>query len=338
MFWVPLAPLRDPELVLEAAGQALGAKDGLAEHIADKSLLLLFDNFEHVDRGRRRARRAARSLPQPAAARHQPGAAPPSGRAGVPGAAARARGRNRALPRPGACRRSRLRRDACRAGALRPAGAPPARARAGGGTRPRPLPRAAPRPALADGSTCSRQAAASTHASRRCGRRSSGATTCSTEDEQRLFARLAVFRGGCTLESAEEVCDADLDTLQSLVDKSLVRVREDDRFWMLETIREYAAERLEESGEADELRRRHAEHFLALAEEAEPYAREVDGNGSIASSRKHDNLRAALDWFEASGETQLVLRLAGALSRLLGSEGPPGRGAPAARGRARGRR
>src|SRR5207302_2578822 len=63
------------------------------------------------------------------------------------------------------------------------------------------------------------------------------------EDEQRLFARLAVFVGGSTLDSAEEVCDADLDTLQSLVDKSLVRVREGERFWMLETIREYAVER-----------------------------------------------------------------------------------------------
>ena len=58
-------------------------------------------------------------------------------------------------------------------------------------------------------------------------------------EEQRLFARLAVFAGGCTLEAAEEVCDADLDTLQSLVEKSLVR-RTGDRFWMLETIREHA--------------------------------------------------------------------------------------------------
>ena len=64
--------------------------------------------------------------------------------------------------------------------------------------------------------------------------------------------------------------DADLDTLESLVDKSLVRVRAGDRFWMLETIREYAVERLEASGEVEELRRAHAEWFLALAEQAEP--------------------------------------------------------------------
>ncbi len=75
------------------------------------------------------------------------------------------------------------------------------------------------------------------------------------EDEQRLFRRLAVFRGGCTLETAEAVCDADLDTLASLLDKSLVRRRTgrlgEERFWMLETIREFAVEQLEASDEAD---------------------------------------------------------------------------------------
>ena len=75
------------------------------------------------------------------------------------------------------------------------------------------------------------------------------------EREQRLFATLCVFRGGCTLESAEAVCDADLDTLASLLDKSLLRRRTgrlgEERYWMLETIREFAAERLEEAGGAE---------------------------------------------------------------------------------------
>jgi hypothetical protein len=72
-----------------------------------------------------------------------------------------------------------------------------------------------------------------------------------TQEEQQLFVRLAVFAGGCTYEAAEEVCDADPDTLQSLLDKSLVRKRDSEagpRYWTLETIREYAA-RLEESSE-----------------------------------------------------------------------------------------
>ena len=74
-----------------------------------------------------------------------------------------------------------------------------------------------------------------------------------SEHEQALFRRLSVFRGGCTLDSAEEVCDADLDTLASLLDKSLVRKRTgtlgEARFWMLETIKEFARERLAESGD-----------------------------------------------------------------------------------------
>src|SRR4029077_10298081 len=81
------------------------------------------------------------------------------------------------------------------------------------------------------------------------------------EREQHLFARLAVFGGGCTFEDAEAVCDADVDTLGSLLDKNLLR-RDESRYAMLETIREFALERLEEARDAEDVRRRHAEHFL----------------------------------------------------------------------------
>ncbi len=93
------------------------------------------------------------------------------------------------------------------------------------------------------------------------------ATTCSFAEEQPLFARLGVFAGGCTLAAAEAVAEADVDTIQSLVEKSLLR-HTDGRFWMLETIREYAVERLEEHPDSGELRRGYAEFFLALAESA----------------------------------------------------------------------
>jgi predicted ATPase/class 3 adenylate cyclase len=113
-------------------------------------------------------------------------------------------------------------------------------------------------------------------------------------DEQQLFARLSVFSGGCTLEAAEEVCDAELDGLESLLDKSLLR-RSDGRFWMLETIREFAAGKLDEHGEPDELRAAHAAHFTSLADKAGP---ELDGaaaQGWIARlGTDHDNFRAAL--------------------------------------------
>ncbi len=137
------------------------------------------------------------------------------------------------------------------------------------------------------------------------------------EQEKRLFARLAVFRGGCTLEAAEAVCAADLDLLQSLVDKSLVRVREGERFWMLETIREYARERLPDGDEEAALCRRHAEWFLELAERAEREAEEgrVPQSESLSVlATEHDNLRGALEWARDRHEDELLLRLVAGLA------------------------
>jgi tetratricopeptide (TPR) repeat protein len=122
------------------------------------------------------------------------------------------------------------------------------------------------------------------------------------------------------------VCDADLDTLQSLVDKSLVRVREADRFWMLETIREYAAERLNQSGEAESMAQRHAEFFLALAESAglsvEGIAagRGLSGYGVVLPEQA--NLRAALDVFLAADRIELATRLVVALEQYWVTSSP----------------
>jgi tetratricopeptide (TPR) repeat protein len=90
---------------------------------------------------------------------------------------------------------------------------------------------------------------------------------------------------------------------------------------MLETIREYAGERLEASGEADELQQRHAQHFLALEEQAEPNLRTYSREWLDRLEREHNNLRAALDRFQASGESELALQLAGALSRFWDEKG-----------------
>jgi len=137
-----------------------------------------------------------------------------------------------------------------------------------------------------------------------------------TASKQR-FARLAIFVGSFAAEAAEAVAGATLDELDSLLESNLLRRERDPegrpRLTMLETIREYAAERLGESGEAEELRRRHAEHFLALAEDAGPGVRGSPRALLDRLEREHDNFRAALDRLEASGETQLALRLAGAL-------------------------
>jgi tetratricopeptide (TPR) repeat protein len=128
--------------------------------------------------------------------------------------------------------------------------------------------------------------------------------------EQALFARLAVFAGGCTLEAAEQVTDAQLDVLQSLVDKNLLLHR-GDRYSMLETIREYALERLEKLGEHDRVSRALAEHLVTLAEESPAF------RGYTTRSQtprllgdELDNLRMALAWALAAPEPELALRLA----------------------------
>ena len=126
------------------------------------------------------------------------------------------------------------------------------------------------------------------------------------------MARLSVFAGGCTLEAGEEVVDADLDTLQSLGDKSLLRFA-DGRYWMLETIREFAAELLTESGEEDELGLRHAQFFARVAEEA--YSRPLRTDLVVVLAQDEANLRSALSFAGKGREPELMVRLAGALWR-----------------------
>ena len=147
------------------------------------------------------------------------------------------------------------------------------------------------------------------------------------EPERPLFARLSAFVGGFTLEAVEAVADpgGDLgldpfDGVASLTNKSLLRQMvtgpAEPRFFMLETIREYAADRLAEAPDADEIRRRHARFFLALAERAEP---ELTGPDQVrwldALEAEHDNFRAALAW-AAEHELDAALRMGGALWRF----------------------
>jgi predicted ATPase/class 3 adenylate cyclase len=139
------------------------------------------------------------------------------------------------------------------------------------------------------------------------------------EADRRAFARISVFAGGATLEQIEEVCFEPaeraeaLDVVSSLVDKSLLREEsagDVPRFQMLETIRQFAAEQLESSGEAEELRSRHAAAVLAFAESG---AREVMGpDGRSWLDRyelERDNLRAAGRWAVEGGHTEIALRL-----------------------------
>ena len=161
--------------------------------------------------------------------------------------------------------------------------------------------------------------------------------------EQVLLRRLAVFAGGWTLEAAETICcteagmiEADretavLDGLRTLVDQSLVQGEEQEsgapRFALLETIREYAREQLEASGEAPTIQGAHAAYYLALAERAEPELRGPDQVQWLGRLRaEHHNLQAALGWARDAGEVEVGLRLAGALCQYWNTGGYFGEG------------
>jgi predicted ATPase/Tfp pilus assembly protein PilF len=137
-----------------------------------------------------------------------------------------------------------------------------------------------------------------------------------TDAERVIFGRFALFAGSFDVEAAEVVCGCNLDTLGSLVDKSLLRRAPVRRFFMLETIREYALERLSESGEEDELRRRHAEHFTEVAETAHAHRFDLGGPRWLDRLEKeHDNLRLALEWIGAR-DPEWQIQLVGALGRF----------------------
>jgi predicted ATPase/class 3 adenylate cyclase/Tfp pilus assembly protein PilF len=145
------------------------------------------------------------------------------------------------------------------------------------------------------------------------------------EGEQVLFGRLAVFSGGRTLEAIDAICDAEGDLpidsfegVSSLLDKSLLRQEEgpneEPRFVMLETVHEFAREKLEQSGEAESIKRAHAEYFLTLAEKADAELRGANQLEWLERlEAEHDNMRAALSWSLERKEAEVALKLGGAV-------------------------
>ncbi len=152
-----------------------------------------------------------------------------------------------------------------------------------------------------------------------------------TEDEQRLLARLAVFAGGFSMEAAEAVCtdqrikaSAVVIGLGRLVDKSLVLKDEQEdtaRYRLLETIRQYAADKLA-AHDGEEVRRCHAKYYLALAEQAEP---ELRGAQQVIwlnrLEQEHDNMRAAIGWSLGNAENETAMRLGGTLWKFWETHG-----------------
>jgi len=320
VFWVGLAAVRDPALVAETAAQTVGAKVGLAEHIGARDLLLLLDNFEQVVDAAPELGALLESCPNLRLLVTSRELLRIQGEVEYPVPP---------LQQPEAvelfCARSRLQpaeeiAELCRRLDDLPLAVELAAARTSVLSPEQILERLSQRLDLLKGGRDAESRQQTLRAT------IEWSHDLLSAEEQRLFARLAVFAGGCTLEAAETVCDADLDVLQSLVDKSLLR-HSAERFWMLETIREFALERLEESGEAEELRRKHAELFLKLAQLAHA---ELRGPSSSTwhdrLEAEHDNIRAVLDEALEHGRSDVALRLGGAIWHFLWTRGYWGEG------------
>jgi len=314
VLWVPLAAITDPEIVEPEIGRTVGAQNGLADHIDEKRMLLLLDNLEQLLPGvaSRLARLGERCpnlhllltsrAPLRIAAEREYAVDP------LPESDAVALFQERAfVGEP---------EDAVHEICRRLDGLPLAIELAAARTRVLAPDRLLERlgralPVLTGGRRDAPERQRTLRAT------IEWSYELLPQEERRLFARLAVFAGSFTAESAEAVCGASLDRVEALVEHSLVRRWETGRLGMLETIRELALEKLEESGEADVTRRRHAEYLLELAQSAN-----LSLKGLGQGPQRHDlvlaeqhNLRAALDWTVES-DPELGLRLAVAVENF----------------------
>jgi predicted ATPase len=303
VFWVGLATLREHHLVIQTIAQTLGVKEALEKHIGEEEMLLLLDNFEQVVEAASELSTVLDACPNLKLLVTSRELLRIRGEAeyAVP-----------PLVNPEAvelfCARARIEptsdvEELCARLDDLPLAIELAAARTRVLSPPQILQRLGERLDLFRGGRDVDPRQATLRATIRWSH------DLLDEKEQRLFARLAVFAGGCTIQSAEEVAGADLDTLQSLVDKSLVR-RTDDRFWMLETIREYALERLNELPDAQETRRRHFDHYRAIAGSANLAPDSEGAQRHDLVLAEQDNIRSALDWAAGAGEIEAALRLA----------------------------
>ena len=321
VFWVPLQALRDPALFERAIGTSVGADDGLVEFVGNKRLLVLLDNFEQIIEAAPTISSLLAGTPntkvlvtsreplQVDSEHRYPIEPLPEDDAGVlfiERARAVAPGFQPAAAVSEICRRLDGLPLAIELAAARVALLNPDELLE---RLDRRLPLLASR---------SRDAPARQRTLR-------ATIEWSYEllepDEQELFRRLAVFRGSFSLDAAEAVCDADLDTLESLVVKNLVRRWGSGRLGMLDTIREYAVELVDAAPDADAVYRRHAEHFLSVAEEANLNA-STGGQRLDLALPEQDNFRGALAWALRSESIPLGLEIATALEALWVADDP----------------
>ncbi len=319
VFWVPLAGLSDPELLPSEIAQAVGARDDLAGFLRGRELLVLLDNFEHLldaapalsailaASSGLRALVTSRS-PLHVSAEREYRLDPLATGDAAALFVERARAVGREVVRDSTVD------EICR----RLDGLPLAVELAAARTKLLGPERLLERldtalPLLTGGARDAPERQRTLRAT------IEWSYDLLDEAAKELLVRLSVFAGSFPLDAAEDVCEADLDGLAALVDSSLLKPIGDDRFLMLETIREYALERLEHTDEM-ELRQRHATFFSALAEQAYEHRLVAEAKWSARLELDHDDLRAALDWLSANHPDR-ALGLAGALGWFWLSRG-----------------
>jgi predicted ATPase len=315
VFWIPLAELRDPALVSDTVARTLGAKDGLADHIGERQMLLLIDNLEQIIQAAPTLAALIEQCPnlrlivtsrELLRVRGEVEYAVPP----LADAEATALFTERAsLPKEPVIE------ELCRRLDNLPLAVELAAARARVLTPAQILERLGDRLDLLKGGRDAEDRQQTLRAA------IEWSFDLLDDEEKRLFARLAVFRGGCTLESAQQVAHAEVDALESLVDKSLVR-HAGPRFGMLESIHEFATDELERSAEAEQLSDRHARLFIETAVRAAPHLLEADRDTWMDRiAEDHDNFRAALDHLERAGDTQAAMRICGAIVEFWDQRG-----------------
>jgi predicted ATPase/class 3 adenylate cyclase len=312
VYWAPLAGVSEADLVLSETARALGAKDDLAGYVKDRELAILLDNFEHLlDAAPVVADLLASSaglrvlVTSRAALRisgeHEYQLEPLEPEPSVVLFCERARGVGRSVPPndtvAGICSRLdglplAIELAAARTKLLGPEALLDRLEHAlpllTGGARDAPERQRTLRATI------------------------EWSYDLLDDETKRLFAKLAVFVGAFSVDAAEQIAQVSVDALATLVDFSLLKAVGGDRFLMLETIREYAVERLAESDDDDETRRRHAEFFAALAQNAYVGRVEDEAAWSTRLELDHDDLRLALDWL-AVRDPEGELEVAGAL-------------------------
>jgi predicted ATPase len=323
VFWVGLASLCDSALVIETVAQTLGAKDSLAEHIGERELCLLLDNLEQVIEcapDLSELLQACANLTLLVTSREvlritgevEYAVPPLASQEAVDLFCARSQ-----LPPSDEIAELCARLDSL------PLAVELAAARTKALAPSQILERLSGRLDLLKGGRDADPRQQTLRAT------IEWSYDLLSEEEQELFRSLSVFAGGCTLEAAEEVCDADLDTLQSLVEKSLLRFTTSEkggRYWMLETIRDYATDQLLAAAQPGDVTSRFDEFFVHIATCGNADSARVERDWIDRLERERANLRAAIASSLTRNAVEAAFELAIALARLAMFRGPQGEG------------